>query len=121
GEGVRRGGGRRGGGRRGGAARPALGAGGGAGGIDPPRPGWGGCARRRGGRPPADQRVERQILRARLADRDAPARARLIGCPHGRGGDLLVDDGLRLGVVDAEIELVGGGAPIEWRDDDPGE
>ena len=70
--------GKRGGALRALAARHALGACGRAGGVKHHQPGLGVDPRPNRGRTAADQRIERQILRARLADRDARARARSI-------------------------------------------
>ena len=69
----------------------------------------------------ADERLKRKVSCARIAYRDARASARFARRTHRLGGDLFVDDRLRLGVFEAEIQLARTGAPIQRGDDDAGE
>jgi len=54
---------------------------------------------------PRHERVELQMVRARVAHGDTRAGARSARGTHRLGGDLLVHDRLRLGVFQAEIQL----------------
>ena len=90
-------------------------------GVEHDRPGLGIDARLDVRRFPVDERFERKSSPARSPPQCAGRFARLRSSRTAVGGDVLVNDRLRLGVGSAEVELVGGRAPVQRRDDDTGE
>ena len=101
------------------AARHALRLRGGAGRVEHHRPGLGIGAGQCIRRVRRDQRFERDV--ARQSDRDLLALAGLGRRLHRVRRHRLIDQRLGLGVVEAIVELVGGRAPVQRRDDDAGE
>ena len=90
-------------------------------GVEHQRPSVGAHARRGVGGFGLHEAGEVEVRRAGHRDGDARQALGLRRGGDGCGGNVLIDDGLGFGILNAEIDLVILGAPIQRRDDDAGE
>ena len=103
------------------AARHALRLRGGAGGVEHHRPGIGADARFGIAGIVQKQHIEPDFIALRRAERDTLARAPAFDARSASAGDVLVDQRPWPRNLQAVVDLVGLGAPVDRRDDDAGE